>query len=100
MKTIHKFCLVFLISSSLFIGKSDGGGLLGAVAVGACGGVCGAGFAACCSAAGGISVALLSNPITAPFASILTPWFAGGCWTGFGTCYTTCVGGALIAPSP
>lgn len=99
MKTFHKFFMIYLISVLLFFGKSDGGPLLGAVAAGACGGVCGAAFAACCGAATGVSAAMLANPITAPFASILTPWFANGCWAGFGTCYTTCVGGALVAPT-
>lgn len=100
MKTSHKIWLISLMSAILFVDKSDGGAVAGAVATAACGGVCGAGFAACAGAAGSISAALLSNPITAPFASILTPWFANGCWVGFGTCYSTCVGGALVAPTP
>lgn len=99
MKITHKFCLIYLIGVSLFVGKLDGGPILGAVAAGACGGDCGAAFAACCGASGTISAAMLSNPLTAPFASILTPWFVNGCWAGFGTCYSTCIAGALIAPT-
>lgn len=93
---MHKYWLIALVAVFLLIDKSEGGAIAGAVATAACGGVC----AACAGAAGSISAALLSNPITAPFASVLTPWFANGCWVGFGTCYSTCVGGALVAPTP
>lgn len=88
-----------MFSVSLFIGKSGGGPFLGAVTAGTCSAGCGVGLATCYGAAYGVSGTLLAKSITAPFTSILTPWFGNGCWTGFGMCYATCVGGALVAPT-
>lgn len=99
MGIIHRIGLISLLSALLFVGGSDGGLLFGAATAGTCGGVCGAGFAICTGAASVSPAVLEPNTLTAPFASVLRPWLANGCWTGFGMCYATCVGGALMAPT-
>lgn len=99
MKIIYTFYLICLVSVSLFVDKSDGGLVSGAVTAGTCTAVCGAGFAVCAGAARVMPAALVPNTLTVAFASTLTPWFANGCWAGFGVCYATCVGGALMCPN-
>lgn len=91
--------LGFLIGF-MFIGNAGGGPTLGFFAIVGCNLVCGAAVAACVGASAGVTAAFLSNPITAPFASLLTPLFMKGCGAGYAGCMAACVGGAFVAPSP
>jgi hypothetical protein len=96
------FSIIFgILVGFLFIDKAGGGGPFFTFLAGiACTTVCSAAYAACVGAGAGVEVALLTNPITAPFAGLLLPLFSSGCTAGYGACMTTCVGGSLAVPSP
>jgi len=92
--------IIGFLMATVFIRDADcGPGLAGIAAVG-CNLVCGTAMVACFGSAATIEGALASNPITAPFAGVLAPFFINGCWGGYAGCMAFCVGSAAVAPSP
>lgn len=91
--------LIGILIGLMFVGKTDCGPGHAAIACVGCSVACWAGYFVCCGTSGAIDLALASNPITAPFVAVLTPFFASGCGAGFAACMTACVASSVETPS-